>query len=118
MTDRFCSPSQVDGIAAQLNAGNRDASIKLINECTVNMVTNSDYYRDMNRDAERILRGDPEAMRNAEASFARVAEDERRLWQSMRDAAMSRNPNGLCQLTIVENQAQGPHIELTGPQCR
>lgn len=118
MPERFCSPAQMDGIAAQLNAGNRDASNRLINECTINLVTNSDYFRSMSQDAERVLRGDPEATRTAEANFARVAEDERRLWQSMRDAANNRNPNGLCQLTIVENPAQGPSIVLTGPECR
>lgn len=118
MTDSFCSPQQIDRIAAQLNAGNRDASNRLINECTINLVTNSDYYRGMTQDAEQVLRGDPEATRIAEANFEKVAEDERRLWRSMRDAANDKNPNGLCQLTIVENPAQGPSIVLTGQECR
>lgn len=117
MSDRSCSPAQIDAIATQLNEGNRAASNRLISECVVNLPGVAAYAQDVSQNREAIMSGEPEAMRRSQAYFNQLAEQERQLWRNIRETANSRNPNGLCQLEIVEDEKMGPHANLTGDSC-
>lgn len=117
MSDKTCGPVQIDAIATQLNEGNRNAANNLINECTLSLPGATAYFNDFRQNAEAIVNGDPAAMRRSEGIFNELANQERQLWSSIRDAANNRNPNGLCKLEIVEDPQSGPHARLTGDRC-
>lgn len=117
MSDRSCSLGQINAIATQLNAGNRDASNRLINECTLSLPGATNYFNDFRQNGEAILNGDPAATQRSQGIFNELANQERQLWSSMRDAANNRNPNGLCKMEIVEDAQTGPRINLTGDKC-
>ncbi|MBX9948353.1 MAG: hypothetical protein K2Y39_04275 [Candidatus Obscuribacterales bacterium] len=117
MSDQSCSPGRIDAIAAQLNEGNRAASNRLINECTLSLPGATAYFNDFRQNGEAILNGDPAATRRSEGIFNELARQERAVWTAIRDAANSRNPEGLCKLEIVEDQQMGPRINLAGDRC-
>ena len=117
MTDRICSKAQINKIAVQLNEGHHDAAMRQVGVCTVGLGNHSDYAKDMHKNFASVMHGDVAATQKAEGSFAKLANDERHLWQSISTAAHDKNPHGLCQLTIVENKEQGPHAEITGAKC-
>jgi hypothetical protein len=117
MTENFCSKDQINAVAGALNAGDRETALREINICTTNLVKGSDYAKDSPVTFPLMMLGDKQATQAAETSFAKLANDERQLWQSMSTAAQNKTPNGLCQLTIVEDKDQGPHAEINGAQC-
>jgi hypothetical protein len=71
----------------------------------------------MHKNFAKVMHGDVQATQGVEKSFATLADGERHLWQSISSAAHNKNPNGLCQLTIVEDKDQGPHAQISGAKC-
>jgi hypothetical protein len=114
MSDKTCS---IDPIATQLNEGNRNAANNLINECTLSLPGATAYFNDFHQNGEAIVNGDPAATKRSEGIFNELANQERQLWSSIRDAANNRNPNGICKLEIVEDPQYGPQARLTGDKC-
>lgn len=108
MAEPFCTPDRIDTIATHLNAGQSDAATRMINDCTSSLV---------GYNVQDALSNDPEAQKRAEDRFKEVVKEERALWQSIGDAANKKDPEGLCKLTIVEDE-WGPHIELKGDKCK
>jgi hypothetical protein len=118
MTEIFCSADQVKHIATDLNAGHRDAAMAGINKCTQDVVNHTDYPRVMQENAAKFLQGDAAATKAVESSFAGADKKEQSLWQTIKDAAHAKNPHGLCQLTIVDDQGGGHHAEIDGKHCK
>jgi hypothetical protein len=117
MTDKFCTHRQINQIATDLNGGDRNKAMQEINHCVISMGRASDYGKVLGMNFGKIMANEPEASRAADQSFSRLADQERSLWQSIREAANHLSAHGLCQLTIVENKDAGPHAELNGSHC-
>jgi len=121
MPDEICSSAQIKEIATDLNAGQREDAMHGISACTFNLGNNSDYAKFMHQNGAKVLGGDAAAMTQAETSFAKLANDERQMWQSMINAATGpiggQDSQGLCKLTIVEDKNVGPHPDVRGAKC-
>jgi hypothetical protein len=121
MTDEICSKAQINEIAGNLNAGHREEAMHGISACTLNLGNNSDYAKFMHQNGAKVLGGDATAMTQAETNFAKLANDERQMWQSMISAASGmaggKDSQGLCKLTIVEDKNVGPHPDVRGAKC-
>ena len=118
MTDQICSQAQVGKIAGELNAGHREQAMSDLNTCTVHLGAASEYGQFMKDNGAKVLSGDVAATAQADTSFAKLANDERQMWQSISAAAQGEDPHGLCKLTIVEDKNNGPHAEISGQNCR
>lgn len=109
-------------VAAELNKGDRETATNLINSCTLKLLNGNDDYKQVNdkmRDAMALTHSDParseELWTSADADFAKVAQAELKLWQSLKSAE---SPTSLCKLEIDTADKDQPSVRLTGDQCK
>lgn len=118
MTETFSSGEHINQIAADLNAGHREAALVGINHSTQEVLGQTDYPRVLQENLAKFLQGDPQATKAVETSFGNAEKKELNLWQAIKDAAQAKNPHGLCQLTIVDDKVNGKHAEINGAGCK
>ncbi|MBU6452543.1 MAG: hypothetical protein KGS72_12230 [Cyanobacteria bacterium REEB67] len=117
MTDhRPCSESSVGSIADDLNYGRRDDVVEKISLCTMDLMNHSDYLKTVKAEGTNSLASDAPPSEAAKNDFAKLATEEKQMFQSIKSAAESKNPNGLCKLTIEEGQT-GPSADINGAHC-